>query len=357
MAVTEAQVREALSRVIEPELHRDLITLDMVRDIRIEDADVTFTIVLTTPACPLKKEIEASARGELSRIAGLGSVTVQWDAKVPQHRGGGSGKQAVPGVSNIFAVTSGKGGVGKTTISVNLAVALAQSGAKVGICDCDIYGPNVPLMMGIHGTPRAAGNRIVPMVNYDVKIMSMAFLTGEDTPLIWRGPMVHSAIRQFLFQTDWGELDYLVIDLPPGTGDAQLTLVQAVPLMGGLVVTTPQDVSLLDAKKAIMMFRQVNVPVLGIVENMSGFACPHCGTVSPIFSEGGGRQTAEKYGVPFLGAVPIELEVRSGGDEGRPIALREPPSAAAQALQELTRRTAAQISVQNLTGAPLPVIQ
>jgi ATP-binding protein involved in chromosome partitioning len=346
-----------MARVIEPELHRDLIALDMVQEIRIDNADVALTIVLTTPACPLKKEIESSARTELGRIPGIGSVTVNWDAKVPQHRGSGAGKQEVPGVSNIFAVTSGKGGVGKTTVSVNLAVALAQMGARVGICDCDIYGPNVPLMMGISGTPRAVNNRIVPMSNYDVRIMSMAFLTREDTPLIWRGPMVHSAIRQFLFQSEWGELDYLVIDLPPGTGDAQLTLVQAVPLMGGLVVTTPQDVSVLDAKKAIMMFRQVNVPVLGIVENMSGFVCPHCGTTSPIFSEGGGSATAEKYGVPFLGAVPLELEVRSGSDQGRPIVLREPPSPAGQALLEIARRTAAQISVQNLTGAQLPVIQ
>ena len=232
-------------------------------------------------------------------------------------------KLPIPGVRNLIAVGSGKGGVGKTTVSVNLAIALARSGNKVGLLDADVYGPNVPLMMGVRATPQAVGERIQPIERYGVRVMSMGFLNPGDKPLIWRGPMLHSVIQQFLRSVDWGELDYLVIDLPPGTGDVQLTLIQTAPLTGSIVVTTPSDVSLEDARKAIHMFQQVRVPILGIIENMSYLICPHCQERIDVFSYGGGRKTADMMNVPFLGELPLDPAVRVGGDTGQPVALKD----------------------------------
>jgi len=266
-------------------------------------------------------------------------------------------KQAIEVFKNIIAVGSGKGGVGKTTVTVNLAVALAQTGASVGLLDADIYGPNVPLMMGIAGRPHAIDDRIQTLSNYGVRVMSMGFLTSDDTPLIWRGPMLHSVIQQFIRQVAWGELDYLLVDLPPGTGDVQLSLTQTVPLMGAIVVSTPQDVALQDARKAILMFRQVHVEVLGIVENMSYFQCPHCNERTYIFSHGGGTATAAKFDVPFLGEIPICVSVREGGDAGKPIVAMDPASPVAQAFAQIAGRVAAQVSVANLNKPNAMIIE
>ena len=352
----EQAVLDALRTVKDPDLHRDIVTLNFVKDLKVEQGKASFTIELTTPACPVKKDMEQWARDAVLRVEGIREVEVRMTAAV---RAGSysTGKQAISGVKNIIAVGSGKGGVGKTTVTVNLAVALAQSGAKVGLMDSDVYGPNVPLMMGIAGQPRAINNRIQPLSNYDVRVMSMGFLTGEDTPVIWRGPMLHNVITQFVRQVDWGELDYLLIDLPPGTGDVQLTLVQTVPLMGAIVVSTPQDVALQDARKAIMMFRQVRVEVLGIVENMSYFQCPKCGEKTDIFSHGGGAATAAQYEVPFLGEVPLDVAIRQGGDSGKPIVMENPDSPVAKAFSEIAGRVAVQVSIANLSNANTMIIQ
>ncbi len=348
----EQAVLNALRAVKDPDLHKDIVTLNFVKDLKVEQGKASFTIELTTPACPVKKDMEQWAREAVLRVQGIRDVEIRMTSAV---RSGspGAGKQEVPGVKNIIAVGSGKGGVGKTTVTVNLAVALAQSGAKVGLMDSDVYGPNVPLMMGIAGQPRAINNRIQPLLNYGVRVMSMGFLTNEDTPLIWRGPMLHNVITQFVRQVDWGELDYLLIDLPPGTGDVQLTLVQTVPLMGAIVVSTPQDVALQDARKAIMMFRQVRVEILGIIENMSYFQCPKCGEKTDIFSHGGGASTAAKYDVPFLGEVPLEVAIRQGGDSGKPIVIQNAASPVARAFSEIAGRVAVQVSIVNANASTM----
>jgi ATP-binding protein involved in chromosome partitioning len=349
---TEAQVMEALSHVIEPELHKDLVTLNMIRDLQIKDNAVDFTVMLTTPACPLKDQIEAESRAAVMTVPGVKTVSVSFDANVPEDRRLLS-KMDI-GVKNAIAVASGKGGVGKSTIATNLALALAGSGASVGLLDADIYGPNIPLMMGVHERPRSGNGRILPPEGYGVKLMSMGFLVEEGTPIIWRGPMIHSALRQFLSDVDWGELDYMVVDLPPGTGDASLSLTQSVALTGAVIVTTPQDVALADVVKGIAMFNQLEVPVLGVVENMSYFVCGHCGERTEIFSHGGGKTVAERMNVPFLGEVPIDPVVRAGGDDGRPVVVAEPDSPAGIAIRDIATKVAAAISVQNVSH-PLPV--
>ncbi len=348
---TEAQVMEALSRVIEPELHKDLVTLNMIRDLKIDDGVVDFTVMLTTPACPLQNQIEEMARAAVMEVPGVRQVNVHFDSSVPGDRRLLS-KMDI-GVKNAVAVASGKGGVGKSTIATNLALALAQTGATVGLLDADVYGPNVPLMMGVHERPRALDGRILPPQGHGVKLMSMGFLVDEDTPLIWRGPMIHSVMRQFLSDVDWGDLDYMVVDLPPGTGDASLSLAQSLSLTGAIIVTTPQDVALADVIKSIAMFKELQVPVLGVIENMSYFVCGHCGQRTEIFSHGGGRAVAERMNVPFLGEVPIDPVVRAGGDDGRPVVISEPESPAAIAIREIAARIAAAISVQNVNN-PLP---
>jgi ATP-binding protein involved in chromosome partitioning len=354
--LTEKEVLEALKQVVDPDLKKDVVTLGMIKDVHIEGGHVAFRFVLTTPACPVKDQLEGQAREAVAALPGVTAVDVRMESSVPR-RGGSEGRKAVEGVANIIAVTSGKGGVGKSTVAVNLACALAADGARVGLIDCDIYGPNVPIMMGLKGQPMAEGNRIVPLEAHGIKVISMGVLTEEDTPLVWRGPMLHGVVQQFLHQVKWGELDYLVADLPPGTGDVQLTMVQSVPLTGGVVVTTPQDVALSDARKGIVMFRQVDVAVLGVVENMSYFVCPHCRTRTDIFSHGGGEKTSERYGVPFLGEIPLVTEIREGGDRGEPIVLSSPGSVAAKAFREIARVLAARISTVNLGDQPTVQLQ
>src|SRR5512135_2105747 len=361
--INEQQILKALGKVQEPELHRDLVSLNMIKDIKIQGDTVNFTVVLTTPACPLRSQIESEAKAAVAAL-GAKQVNIKWDANVPSDRRI-SGKLDIP-VRSTIAVASGKGGVGKTTVSVNLAVALAQSGAKVGLMDADIYGPNIPIMMGINEQPRATKDqRIIPLEAYGVKLMSMGFLVPPEQAVIWRGPMLHSAIRQFLSDVDWGELDYLVIDLPPGTGDAQLTLAQSVPLTGGVVVATPQDVALADVIKGIAMFQKLQVPVIGVVENMSYFLCPHCGERTDIFAHGGAQKMAEKYETPFLGEIPLDVAIRVGGDTGKPVTVTHPGSPYALAFQKLAQSVAAAVSVMNvqaaqgdlIAGASIPIMK
>jgi ATP-binding protein involved in chromosome partitioning len=347
LPVTKDAVLAALSRVQEPELHRDLVTLNMVRDLVIDGGVVRFTLVLTTPACPLRGRIEREAKEAALSVAGVSDVQIKMDASVPSD-GRSRGVLELP-VKNVVAVASGKGGVGKSTVAVNIAVALAQSGARVGLLDADIYGPNVPTMMGVTELPPQTSQKINPAEAYGVKLMSIGFMVEPGKPLIWRGPMLHSAIRQFLADVAWGELDYLVIDLPPGTGDAQLSLAQSVPLSGGVIVTLPQEVSLEDARRGLEMFRALNVPILGVVENMSYLELPD-GTRMDVFGSGGGERLAEAAEVPFLGIIPMDPKVRVGGDQGVPVVVSMPDSVAAVALRKLAEQVAAQLSVAALQG-------
>ncbi len=349
--VREEDVLQALSRVIEPELGRDLVSLNMVRDIAVEDGVVRFTVVLTTPACPLRAQIEQECRQAVLALPGVRDVQVNFTANVARDT-------RVTGlqIRNIVAVASGKGGVGKSTVAVNLALALAEEGAAVGLLDADIYGPNLPLMLGIERLPPVQGQRVVPAEAYGIKVMSMGFLVPLDQPVIWRGPMLHTALRQFLTDVEWGELDYLIVDMPPGTGDVPLSLTQHTALSGGVIVTTPQDVALADARKGLVTFQKLNVPVLGIIENMSYFVAPDTGKRYNIFGSGGGRRYAEEIGVPFLGEIPIDPRIAEGGDTGRPILVAAPESEAAQALREVARRMAARLSVINMSRKPEGVI-
>lgn len=338
---------QALSKVQEPELHKDLVTLNMIKDLKISGDKVNFTIMLTTPACPLKNRIEKEARQAVMSVEGVKSVDIKMDANVPTD-GRSRGLMSLP-IRNAIAIGSGKGGVGKSTVAVNTAVALAQSGARVGLLDADIYGPNIPTMMGIKQLPPARDNKIVPAEAFGVKVMSIGFMVKADQPLIWRGPMLHSAIRQFLSDVAWGELDYLVVDLPPGTGDAALSLAQSLPLSGGVVVTLPQLVSLEDARRGIEMFRQLEVPLLGVIENMSYLELPD-GTRMDIFGSGGGQKLATAAGVPFIGSVPMDPNVRVGGDSGKPVVLTDPDSPVARALKAAAEDIAAKLSVAALQG-------
>jgi ATP-binding protein involved in chromosome partitioning len=335
-SVTEDSVMAALATVIEPELHRDLVSLNMVRNLQIEGNDVSFTIMLTTPACPLRGKMEHDSRAALMAVPGIGQVTINWDANVPADRRIGS--QIGQQFRNTIAVSSGKGGVGKTTIAVNLAISLAKEGARVGLLDADILGPNVPMMMGVEQMPPPRQRKMIPAESYGVKFISMAFLVKPDQPLIWRGPMLHSAIRQLLTDVDWGELDYLIVDLPPGTGDAQLTLAQVLPLSGAIVVTQPMQVAAADALRGLKTFEKLNVPIIGVIENMSG----------DFFGTGAGEQLAEEYETEFLGSVPLDANVRIGGDSGEPIVVAYPESEAALALREIARQVAARVSVLTL---------
>ncbi|HET9519758.1 MAG TPA: Mrp/NBP35 family ATP-binding protein [Candidatus Limnocylindrales bacterium] len=353
--LTEGAIFDALRTVQEPELGRDIVTLNMVKGITIDGARVAFTIELTTPACPLKDEIEGNARAVLAGI-GAEAVEITWGAMVrraaPQQA-----QQLLPGVKNIVAVASGKGGVGKSTVSVNLAVALAQAGASVGLLDADITGPNIPMMLGLEGQPKASdNNKIVPLERHGVKAISIQFFVPEGQPIVWRGPLVGGAIQQFLRDVEWGELDYLVIDLPPGTSDAQLTLAQAVPLSGAVLVTTPQEVSLSDVTKALAMFKRLSVPILGIVENMTAFICPHCGEATEIFGRGGGERFAEQHGIDFLGGVPLDITVRQGGDVGVPAVAQREPGPAARALTAVAGAVAARMSVRAAATDQTPVL-
>jgi ATP-binding protein involved in chromosome partitioning len=340
--ITTESILGALSTVQEPELHRDLVSLNMVQDLTVEGGTVCFRIVLTTPACPLRGRIETESRQAVMNVPGVEKVNIKMDASVTSD-GRPRGLLELP-VKNAVAIASGKGGVGKSTVAVNVAVSLAQSGASVGLLDADIYGPNIPTMMGVTRLPEPLDGKLIPAETFGVKMMSIGFLVKPGQPLIWRGPMLHSAIRQFLADVTWGELDYLVIDLPPGTGDAQLSLMQSIPLSGGVIVTLPQQVSLEDASRGLEMFKVLNVPVLGVVENMSYLELPD-GTKMDIFGSGGGQQLAQTAGVPFMGTIPIDPTVRIGGDQGIPITVSHPDSASARALRNVAERIAAELSV------------
>jgi ATP-binding protein involved in chromosome partitioning len=308
----------------------------MIRNLKLDGDDVSFTIMLTTPACPLRGKMEGDARAALSRVPGIGRVTINWDANVPADRR--IGEQIGQNFRNTIAVSSGKGGVGKTTVAVNLAIALAMEGARVGLLDADILGPNVPMMMGRDQMPPPANRKMVPAENFGVKFISMAFLVKPDQPLIWRGPMLHSAIRQLLTDVEWGELDYLVVDLPPGTGDAQLTLAQVLPLSGAIIVTQPMQVAAADAVRGLKTFEKLEVPIIGVIENMSG----------EFFGTGAGEQLARQYDTDYLGSIPLEANVRKGGDSGQPIVVTHPDSDAARAIRRIARDVAARVSVLTL---------
>src|ERR1035437_900136 len=350
--LTEDAIHAALRTVQEPELGRDIETLNMVKDVVVDGGRVAFTIELTTPACPLKDEIEGNARAAL-RAIGAETIEITWGAMV-RRASPAQAQQLLPGVKNIIAVVSGKGGVGKSTVSVNLAVALAQAGASVGLLDADITGPNIPLMMGVEGQPKASPtNKITPLERHGVKVISLQFFVPEGQPVVWRGPLIGGAIQQFLRDVDWGDLDYLVVDLPPGTSDAQLTLAQSVPLTGAVLVTTPQEVALSDVAKALAMFKRVSVPILGLVENMSGFVCAHCGGMTDPFGRGGGERWAAENHVDFLGAVPLDVTVRQGADVGVPAVVQSQPGPAAAALEHVAKAVAGKVSMQAAREQPV----
>jgi ATP-binding protein involved in chromosome partitioning len=350
---TKEQVLAALGKVQEPELHDDLVSLNMIRELTVEGGKVSFSIMLTTPACPLRGQIQKEAEQAVMSVGGVESVDIKMDSDVPND-GRTRGLVDMP-IRNAIAVGSGKGGVGKSTVSVNIAIALAKSGARVGLMDADIYGPNIPTMLGVEKLPPPQNEKLIPAKAYDIKMISMGLLVKPGQPLIWRGPMLNSAIRQFLGDVEWGELDYLIIDLPPGTGDAALSLAQALPLSGAVIVTLPQLVSLEDAGRGLNMFRQLEVPILGVIENMSYLDLPD-GTRMDIFGSGGGEQLADSMEVPFLGNIPMDSEVRVGGDSGKPITVTHPDSSAAKALTEIAQGVAAKVSVAALSkDSSLPI--
>ncbi|MFI5362360.1 MAG: Mrp/NBP35 family ATP-binding protein [Elusimicrobiota bacterium] len=349
------EVLKALSKCIEPELHKDIVTLGMVQNLVVDGGVVSFDYVLTTPACPLKGMMQLEAEEAVKKVAGVKSVNIKMTASVKKDMRLES--VLPPGVKNLIAVAAGKGGVGKSTVASNLAVALALDGAKVGLMDADIYGPNQPQMMGVadHKPVAGADDKIEPAFAHGVKIMSMGFLMDPDKAVIWRGPMLHGAITQFLKDVKWGELDYLILDLPPGTGDVQLTLCQTVPLAGAVIVTTPQSIALSDVRKAVAMFKKLNVPLLGAIENMSGFVCPKCSTVSKIFSSGSAEALTKSYGIPLLGSIPLDPAVCEASEVGTPLVISSPSSIPAKAFRETARKVAAAVSVRNATFKPLEI--
>ncbi len=348
MAVTSDEILDALRVVQDPDLHRDIVSLGFVQNIQINDERIKFDVVLTTPACPVKTSLQEQARSAVMALPGVRNVDVNMTFDVASAKKTVSADQLIPLVKNVVAVASGKGGVGKSTVATNVAVALGQTGAKVGLVDADIYGPNIPLMMGFRDKPDLYGNeqqKIIPLMAYGIKLISIGFFIGDDdNPVIWRGPMVHGAINQFLRDVDWGELDYLIVDLPPGTGDAPLSLSQLVPVAGVIIVTTPQDVALQDVVKGVAMFEKLSVPIAGVIENMSYFACPHCGETTEIFGHGGGERVSDRYGIPLLGRIPLDVRIREAGDQGHPVVISEPDSALAMAFRSAAEQTAANIS-------------
>lgn len=345
--LTKESVLAALSKVQEPDLHQDLVTLNMVSNVEITGSKVSLTVMLTTPACPFRARIEREVKEAILSIEGAKTVDLKMDSDVPND-GRMRGLVNMP-IRNAVAVGSGKGGVGKSTVAVNLAVALAQAGARVGLMDADIYGPNTPTMLGVEKLPPPNGQKLIPADAFGIKLISMGLLVKPGQPLIWRGPMLNSAIRQFLGDVEWGELDYLIVDLPPGTGDASLSLAQALPLSGAVIVTLPQLVSLEDAGRGLNMFKQLEVPILGIVENMSYLDLPD-GTRMDLFGSGGGESLAESTQTTFLGKIPIDQNVRIGGDTGKPIVISHPESPVAIALQEISQQIAAKVSVAALSS-------
>ncbi len=349
MGHSESDIKAALKGVQDPDLKQDLVDLGMIRDIKVDGAAVTLTVQLTTPACPLKDKISGDVRAALKERLGV-STTVSFDADTARSP---AASDLIPGVRNVVFVASGKGGVGKSTVAANLALALSDTGASVGLLDGDIYGPSVPTMFDLHHQPHATDDkRIIPHEKLGLKLMSMGFLLEDGQPVIWRGPMLDSALRQFLGQVEWGELDYLIVDLPPGTGDVQMSLARMVPQAMALIVTTPQDVALADVKRAIGMFATVQIQVLGVVENMSGFVCSHCGVRSEIFGSGAGARAAKKYQVTYFGEVPLTEKVVAAGDKGLPVVKSDPDDPAAIALKNVSYRVAQQIAIKATSSQP-----
>ncbi len=353
--ITKEIVLEALSSVEDPDLHKDIVSLGFVQDIRICEGNVAFEIHLTTPACPVKEKLESQSRQAVLAIPGVKEVAVTMKSEVKAHQG--LDISSLKRVKNIVAVGSGKGGVGKSTVSANLAVALSLEGAKVGLLDGDIYGPSIPIMMGKPGDTTLRENLIQPKVAHGIKFMSMGFFAQGDQPLIWRGPMAHRALEQSLADVEWGELDYLIVDLPPGTGDVHLTLVQTVSITGAVIVSTPQDVGLMISMKTLRMFQQTNVRLLGMIENMSYHLCSHCGSKEEIFGHGGAKQASAKLEIPFLGEIPLDISIRIKADEGVPAVIALPGSPIAQNYREIAKRVAAQVSIANFSAQKLEVVE
>ena len=342
--VTVDQVLSSLKKVVDPELHKDIVSMGMIKDLVITDGKVSFTLELTTPACPFNDDIEQDVRTAISSI-GVEDLDLRITARVMEGRAI-SMDELIPDVKNIIAVASGKGGVGKTTIAVNLALALARSGAKTGLLDADVYGPSVPLMLGAEEVPQVLNNKIQPPIIEGIKVISMGFFYEQSQQAgIYRGPIVSGIVKQFLTDVQWGSLDYLIIDLPPGTGDAPLTMAQTIPVTGIIIVTTPQDVAMNVAVKALGMFSKLNVPIVGVIENMSYFQCPHCSERINIFGEGGGRKISEKFDIPFLGEIPLFPQIMEGSDKGKPVIISDPNSIQANALRKMASITAGRISV------------
>ncbi len=343
-AVREEDVLHVLRTVQDPDLHKDIVSLGFIKNLSIEGPKVSFDVELTTPACPVKEQLKQECYDKVMALDGVSEATISMTANVRSRAVQSS--ISIPGVKNVLAIASGKGGVGKSTASTNIGMALKATGAQVGLLDADIYGPSIPTMLGIDGAPgRTAENKLVPKEKFGLRVMSMGFLVSDDTPVVWRGPMVHGILQQFLGQVAWDELDYLIVDMPPGTGDAQLTLTQSAPLAGAVIITTPQDVSLIDARRALRMFEKVNVPVLGLIENMSFFVCHKCDERHDIFRHGGGKKVSEELGIPFLGEIPIDPNIVLGGDAGVPIVEKDPESAAAKAYQAIAENIAAGLSI------------
>jgi ATP-binding protein involved in chromosome partitioning len=351
---TQAEVLQELSKVQDPDLGKDIVSLGFIKNLEIGDGQVSFDLNLTTPACPVKDVMKDEAAGLVRALAGVDDVQIKLTAEVQQAPQ--MSKGALADIRNIVAIGSGKGGVGKSTIAVNVAVALAQSGARVGLLDGDIYGPTMPIMLGVTGTPENSGGKIQPPESAGIKFMSMGLLVKSyDQPLIWRGPMAHKAFQQCLFDVNWGELDYLIVDLPPGTGDVHLTLAQSVPMTGAVIVSTPQDVGLRISVKTLRMFEQTKVPILGIVENMSYWTCGHCGSKDYIFGEGGARRAAQEMDIPFLGEVPLDIPIRRQADAGSPIVVSDPDASSSVVLRQISEQIAAQVSIRNFNAPVLEI--
>ena len=355
MQVERGTILDALKVVRDPDLNRDIVSLGFVKDLAIDQGRVALTIELTTPACPVKDQMRDQARAALMQLPGVSSVDVKMSARVREAVGADAARQAVPGVKNVIAVGAGKGGVGKTTVAVNLAIALAKCGSRVGLIDGDIYGPNVPIMLGLKAQLVTDGQKIVPAEKFGLQVISMGFLTADDAAIIWRGPMLHGALQQFFREVRWTDLDYLVVDLPPGTGDIALSLSQTVPVAGAIVVTTPQQVSLADTRRAVAMYKKLNISPLGVIENMSYFVCPGCAHEADIFGRGGGEKMAADLGVPFIGRIPIYQPIREGSDIGVPLMISEPESPAARAFMAAAERTAAQVSIASYNRPTIPL--
>lgn len=347
MPITETQVLDALRVVMDPDLHRDIVTLGFVKDVQITGGDVAFKVELTTPACPVKDLLKQQSEDAVKAIPGVASVAVEMTAQVRPRQA--VQDDLIPGVKHCIAIASGKGGVGKSTVSVNLAIALAQQGARVGLMDGDVYGPSIPLMMGTDERPFSDGNKLVPIEKYGIKMMSLGFLLEEGQAVLWRGPMVAGTVRQLLQDVDWGDLDYLLVDLPPGTGDAPMSLAQLAPLTGVVIVTTPHHVAANIAGKSVALFRRLNSPILGVVENMAGFVCPNCDTVTQIFAGLTGEELARQYGIPFLGSVPLDPSISESGDRGMPALIAHPERPQAEYFRSVAGKLAQQISIAAMT--------